>query len=366
MKKSHPHPETQSQEPLYARVNKQNRREGPRIPSPEEIQQANASASNTRQFPSDYDTPPQRPLETVYAPQTTETIYAPQKPLGNPYDRLGGNPSNGRRAEKLADPYAIVDLATGETEFEQRINPLYDSPSGSTQDLRYPQRPEEHLYAEINHGANGGLSPQKPIESVYATVGMGAEGGQESQQRENPLYEGVGRGTTPPPRTPKDEITTKLLKNVDFQYGVRETQEWCKVVYGNEHALNGPLAKILENPQDTEKILWDLAENPESPGKLAGRQLLGVKSPDRKEAEDGFRHLYSALEKHIHTTQKLHKEFTREQERGLKQESPERDTEHKHHHHHRHHHARGQEQNSPEHSPHQRRQEGNRGMAFAM
>ncbi|PIT69034.1 hypothetical protein CER18_04945 [Bartonella tribocorum] len=359
----------QNPENLYAKVDKSRKRGGPRILSSEEIQSKKPRESNRSLSPSDYDTPPPpQQAESTYAPQDPlqETAYAPQRPIGNPYDRLGGTPSNGRRASRLADPYAVFNLTTGETESEQRINPLYDSPGGSTQDIRHPQKPEEHLYADLDFGENGGRSTHKPIESVYATVGMGAEGGQEIQQMENPLYEGVGRATTPPPRSPKDVVTTKLLQDEGFQGSVTEVQTWCKTVYGNQHALNQQLAKILDDPQNAEEILWSLAEHPESAGKLAGRQILGVKSSDRKAAEDGFSPLCSALERHIHKVQKLHKEFTREQERDQRQESPERDTEHRHRHHHHHHHARGRNSDSPERSPQRQRHEENRGMAFAM
>ncbi|CAK02017.1 BID domain-containing T4SS effector [Bartonella tribocorum] len=359
-------------EALYAKVNKPHRRGGPRIPSPEEIQSRDAREPNRGQPPRGYDTPPsQQQAESIYAPQDPlqETAYAPQRPLGNPYDRLGGTPSNGRRAKKLAAPYAVVNLATGETESEQRINPLYDSPSGSSQDLRPPaSEPEEHLYAEPNFGLNG-RSPQKTVESVYAKLGMGAEGGQESQQRTNPIYEGVGRATTPPPRSPKDQLTTSLLTNVSFQENVEEVQKWCEIVYGNRHALNVQLAKVLDDPKNGENILWELAENPEGSARLAGRTVFGIKSPDRRTAEDGFNPLFSAFEKHVHVTQKLHKQFTREQERGQEQERAEGTPENRrrhHHHHHRHHHARGQNQDSPEHSPQRQRQAENKGMSYAM
>ncbi|WP_142416997.1 BID domain-containing T4SS effector [Bartonella massiliensis] len=368
MKKSYPQPtpqtpETQSPDPLYAQVNKPNRRRGPHIPSPEEIQSRNAR--NPERSP--YDTPhSQQPLETVYAPQNPPlgTIYAPQYPLGATRAAAVGRGSRTPSPETLVDPYAVVNLTTGEIESETRKNPLYDSPSGSTQDVRAPQSQGEHLYAEIDPTTEERRHPHQPIETVYATLGMGAEGGQEPQQRENPLYEGVGRATTPPPRTQKDVVTTKLLQDTGFQYGVREVQVWCETVYGNQHALNEQLAKILENPKGAEKVLWDLAEQPEGPGKLAGRQVFGVKSPDRKAAEEGFSPLCSALERHIHNAQKLHKQFTRELERGQKQESPESSPEHRRHHRH-HHHARGQEQNSPEHSPRQQRY-GEKGMSFAM
>lgn len=444
MKKSHPQPETQNPEALYAKVNKPRKRGGPRILSPEEIQSRDAREPNRRPQPSSgrilyaefgesgnnaqeplqeasahnrprgrtegYDTPPQQPTERIYVPQnpSLETAYAPQRPLGNPYDRPSETPSNGHRAKKLANPYEVVNLLTGEPEFQHRENPLYDSPNGSTQDVRQPQSSEQHLYAELDFGpnagrsphkplesvytklgmgtqgernpqspehtyaeldfdANSGRSPQKPVESVYAKLGMGAEGGQESQQRTNPIYEGVGRATTPPPRTPKDVVTTRLLQHTEFQHGVTEVQVWCKTVYGNEHALNQQLAKILENPQDADRILWDLAEYPEGPRKLAGSKILGIKSPDRKAAEDGFSPLCTALERHIHKTQKLHKQFTREQERGQEQERAEGTPENRRrHHHHRHHHARGQNQDSPEHSPQRQRHEENKGMAYAM
>ncbi|WP_254474573.1 BID domain-containing T4SS effector [Bartonella sp. B1098] len=380
MKKSHPHqesqnPETQKPEPLYAQVDK-SRKRGPRTQSPEDLQAANRSQptlqedspyNTPRTEAAGYDTPPsQRPQETVYAPQNPleGTIYAPQYPLGSTHAAVRRG-SRTPSPDKLVDPYAVVNLATGETESEQRRNPLYDSPSGSDQDLRHPPRPEEHLYAEIDPRTEVRRAPYKPVETIYTTLGMGAEGGQESQQRENPLYEGVGRATTPPPRTQKDVVTTKLLQHTDFQYGVRETQEWCTVVYGNPHALNQQLSEILENPKGAEKVLWSLAANPESVGRLAGSKVLGIKSPDRKEAEEGFRHLCSALERHIDKTQRLHKDFTRDLERGQKYESPERSPEHRRHHHH-HRHARGQEQNSPEHSPQRQRKTEIKGMAHAM
>ncbi|WP_175868947.1 BID domain-containing T4SS effector [Bartonella gabonensis] len=395
MKKSHPQPTPQNPEPLYATVDKSRKRGEPRIPSPEEIQAVNRRQSPSNRIPSadlggsgngaqgplqegssyntprtsTYDTPPsQRAQETVYAPQypPAGTIYAPQYPLRA--TRAAANRgSRSPSPENPSNPYAVVNLATGETEFEERRNTLYDSPNGSTQDVRTSQRQEEHLYAEIDPRTQSGRAPQQPIETVYASLGMGAEGGQESQQWENPLYESVGKGATPtPPRTAKDVITTRLLQNADFQYGVREIQVWCKTVYGKEHILNERLAKILDNPQDADQVLWDLAAHPESAGKLAGRQVLGIKSPDRKAAEDGFSPLCSALEKHIYHTQKLHKAFTRdlEKERGQRQENPERDEHRHHHHHHRHRHARRRDQESPEHNP--QRQEGNKGMAYAM
>ncbi|WP_019220332.1 BID domain-containing T4SS effector, partial [Bartonella florencae] len=156
----------------------------------------------------------------------------------------------------------------------------------------------EPIYANIDFGAKGGRAPHKPIESVYATV---TSSGREPSQQPESIYAEVSAGrTTPPPRTPQDEVTSKILKNPDFQYGVLEVQEHCQVVYGDRYALNKDLSAILENPQAGEKILRNLMENPEAPGKLAGRAVLGIKSQGRKEAEQEFRHLCSSFEKHIY------------------------------------------------------------------
>ncbi|EJF76650.1 hypothetical protein MCO_01562, partial [Bartonella sp. DB5-6] len=207
---------------------------------------------------------------------------------------------------------------------------------------------------------------QKAAEPVYADINIGGNKGRNHQQSAETVYADVNTGrTSPSPRSPKDEITSKLLQNTNFQYGVREVQEWCQVVYGNPYALNSQLAQILDNPQKGEQVARGVAENPEGIGKLAGRTVLGVKSPQRREAEDGFGPLCAALDRHVANAQKLHKDFTREQarqqghERG---ESPERA--HKHHHHHR---AGEERHTSPQREVQSRsRHEGGKGMAFAM
>ncbi|WP_246798884.1 BID domain-containing T4SS effector, partial [Bartonella tribocorum] len=262
--------------------------------------------------------------------------------------------------------YEIVNLSTGETEFQHRENPLYDTQSGSTQDVQRPQKPDEHLYAELDFGTNSERPPHKPLESVYATVGIGAEGGQEHLKQGDLTHESTGAGrTTPPPRTRKGTIMAKIVQHQNFQHSVKEIQNLCQIVYGNQHALNKQLSKILDDPRDGERILWELTENPESPGKFAGRTIFGVKSSSRKQAQSEFRHLCSSLDKCIFQAEKLYQYFARayDEERGhLKEKSPEQHERERHRHH-----SQERDQGSPEQSA-QRRQgpKTDKGVAFSM
>ncbi|WP_317993712.1 BID domain-containing T4SS effector [Bartonella gliris] len=297
-----------------------------------------------------------KPRREKSPPNPPETICAPQKALETDYVV----PPDVQHPTKLVAPYLITDLEKeGWLDSESRENPLYDGVGRWAHRRRHPQEPE-HIYAELDFGANDSHSPHNPVENGYATVGMGAHGGQDFQQRENPIYEGLNTGRIMrPPMTPKDEVTSKLLKNVDFQYGVREVQEWCKVVYGNEHALNKQLAKILDNPQQGEAISREVAADPEGIGKLAGQKVLGMKSPSRKEAEAAFIPLCAALDRHVKTAKKLHKHFTREHSRHKNLERAQ-----KHHHHHR---TREERQNSLQREEQQRCRHGEeKGMAFWM
>ncbi|VEJ45899.1 BID domain-containing T4SS effector [Bartonella vinsonii] len=342
MKKHQPSPSPQfNPEELYAKVNKPQRDQ--RSQSEPEVLYAQVKRPERGQRP--HSIPENNP-------------YAPQKP-SNP-ENAYAVPRSGLKPTPLVSPYAVTDLlgAEGRPDFQRLENPLYEGAEG-----HHPRPLSEHLYAELDFSRQSGQRPAQPVESVYATVGKG-NGGPDADHRENLIYQGVEKGRrTPPPRTPQDEVTSKLAQNVNFQYGVAEVQEWCKVVYGNQHALNNQLAKILENPRQGEKILRDLLENPEGPGKLAGQKLFGVKSPARREAEDGFRPLCEAFERHMRITANTHKDLTKNLERG--QGSPERQ-EHKPHHRHHQHHDRGREQSAHQQEQQRSRSPSPKGMAYAM
>ncbi|EJF86807.1 BID domain-containing T4SS effector [Candidatus Bartonella washoeensis] len=261
----------------------------------------------------------------------------------------------------------------GQSPHHHPEEPVYAEVSTTGRGRRQsPHHPEEPVYADVSTTGDRRQHPHHhPGETVYAEVSTtGGRGQHPHHPSQAAQAEAAGAGRAPtPPRSAKDEITRNLLQSTDFQYGVAEVQYWCNIVYGNRHAYNEQLSQVLDNPKAGKQILWKLAADPESGGKLAGRQMVGIKSPDRKKAEEGFGPLCAAFERHVDTTQKLYKDFAQQQEKQHSQErdrSPESKV-HRHHHHHHHHHRGGErEQRSQQQQEQQRRSPSPKGMAHAM
>ncbi|WP_208436177.1 BID domain-containing T4SS effector [Bartonella phoceensis] len=211
---------------------------------------------------------------------------------------------------------------------------------------QHPNQPEEVVYADLNLPGSSGnreseevvyadlnlpessSSPRtpKPEEPIYATVRPRGPGG--GNNREEPTYatvrpRGPGGGygseqASPYADSPKREgpltrgaVTRGLQRNDLIQSGQEEIRKLCEVVYGNRNALDGTLEKLLINPSQAEQLSWSLAENPEGPGPLSGRKVLGVKNQERKNAEDGFVKLCAAFDRHAENVQAVKQELFR-------------------------------------------------------
>ncbi|WP_375662375.1 BID domain-containing T4SS effector [Bartonella sp. OC16QHHD] len=277
MKKSHPHSEAKSQEPLYAQVNKQNR--------------GNQRTQN----------------------QEEELIYASVSEI-DPLSR-GRHPKQ-RQRETETDYTTVAP----------------------------PKREEEVLYASV---------------SSVSPLSRGRHHNQRQQETETNYTEvsPQQKGRSSSPSLTTDQKSVMLLKNPQVQARAEEVIHWSKIVYGNDTIFQKHLQSILTDPNKGKELSNQLAEDPESIHKLAGRTALGIKSQTRKEAEEGFKPLVDAIDDYTkaveRATERLSQTPLAEQRR------------HHHHHHHHRHHERGQEQNSPEHSP-QRQRQGEKGIAYAM
>ncbi|WP_175868948.1 BID domain-containing T4SS effector [Bartonella gabonensis] len=311
MKKHQPHPSA-NPKTLYATVNKQNRG-GQRKPTPEE--------------------------EVLYA--TVSSV----------------SPSRGRhhqRREEAETNYTEVAPQKHEEEV------LYTSVSSfsHSRGRRHNQRREEETdYTKV-------APPKREEEVTYASVSSMdplSKGGRHHQRREGPEtdYATVSPQQRGNPSLTTEQITVQLLKTPKVQAYAEEIMHWSTVVYGKDNILQQRLQDILTDPSKGKDLSYEVAANPESIGKLAGRQALGMKSQTRKQAEDGFKPLVDAIDGYTNAVKETRDRLLQTPQAEQRRQQAERT------HHHHHHHTRGQEHHSPEHSP-QRQRHGERGMAFAM
>ncbi|GAA5107827.1 BID domain-containing T4SS effector [Bartonella jaculi] len=338
-------------EPVYAKVNKSNRT-SPK-PQPEEVLYAEINTGGRGRGQHQHN-----PSDPVYEnvntgsrgqhPHAPETVYA---------EINTGGRGRGQHQHNPSDPvYAELNIGGGGRGQHQR-NPSdsdYENVNPRSKG-QHQHNPSDPVYAELNIGGGGrGQHQRNPSDSDYENVTPRGRG--QHQHTPDTVYATVKQGgpTSPTHMTLKDKVTSGILKDPGFQGRVERLQGLCTIVYGDQHALNTQLSEILDNPRRGEEILQNLMENPNSPGKLAGQKILGVKSPDRKTAEEGFSVLCAVLEDHVEATRKLHKDLTR----GLtKQQGHERDAHH-------HHHERHEHQHSPKQDMQRHREE--KRMAFAL
>ncbi|WP_375693231.1 MULTISPECIES: BID domain-containing T4SS effector [unclassified Bartonella] len=202
--------------------------------------------------------------------------------------------------------------------------------------------------------------PRREEEVTYASVssvsplsrGRHPDRGRESPETDYTKVAPQQRGR-PSSSLTTEQITVILLKDPHVKAYGEEVIHWGATVYGKDNIFQKHLQDILTDPRKGKDLSNQLAENPESIHKLAGHQTLGIKSQARRAAEDGFRLLVDAVDG-----------YTKAVENAKEHLSQTPLAEQRRHHHH-HHHERGQEQNSPEHSP-QRQRHGEKGMAYAM
>ncbi len=326
MKKNHSQQHPINPEALYAQVNKP--RKVQRQPHPETTAHADVNVGG----PSSKA----RPEETIYA------------------DINVGGPSSKARSEQIIYTDVNVGGLSSKARSEETIYADVNVGGPSSK-----ARSEETIYADVNVG--GPSSKARSKETVYADVNVG-----ESNSRTHPegmVHAGARTENAKTPLT-RDYIAAQLLKNPAVQASTGKVHEWCDIVYGNEHILNKKLLQALQDPTKAEEILWKVAENPESPGPLAGKKMLGIKNRERQTAEEGFSSLCNSLEQYVSIVQKTHKDLIREHERRQRHErgeDQEKQLERR-----AHHHAKEKQQAVGEQGVQQRKHTPKQGMAMAM
>ncbi|PIT69018.1 BID domain-containing T4SS effector [Bartonella tribocorum] len=92
------------------------------------------------------------------------------------------------------------------------------------------------------------------------------------------------------------EISTKIHQHSKVKRHHAQIKYWCTVVFGNENILQSQVEAIFKNPESIEQLAQQLAGNPQSFNKYAGRDFCGFKNQVRRHAEAGLSHLIDAAD----------------------------------------------------------------------
>ncbi|WP_273758618.1 BID domain-containing T4SS effector [Bartonella sp. AU55XJBT] len=92
------------------------------------------------------------------------------------------------------------------------------------------------------------------------------------------------------------DMSTQIHQNSKVKRHHAQIQYWCKVVFGQSDILQSQVEELFQNPETIEQLAQQLAGNPKSIHKYAGRNFAGLKNKARIHAEAGLSHLIDATD----------------------------------------------------------------------
>ncbi|UTO28079.1 BID domain-containing T4SS effector [Bartonella harrusi] len=101
----------------------------------------------------------------------------------------------------------------------------------------------------------------------------------------------------------QEEITHRMSGDTSVRYCHAEIAYWCTVVYGNPSVLQYRIEEVEKAPAIGEQLAWQVENHPLLFGKLAGRNVCGLKNKARKEAENALPCLKDAIEAYTEALQ---------------------------------------------------------------
>ncbi|MET3589584.1 hypothetical protein ABID23_000668 [Bartonella silvatica] len=245
--------------------------------------------------------------QTQQTPQTGDSIY---ENVGF----SGRAPHNAQRPDDVV--YADVGFGGRAPHNAQRLDDVVYADVGfGGRTPHNAQRLDDVVYADVGFGGRAPHNAQRLDDVVYADVGFGGRAPHNAQRPDDVVYADVNRGghrrqhpeageteyaTVSPHQRgahslSSEEITKRTERNERVKAFREEVQYWCKNTYGDPNLLNGKMDDILRNPENGTRLAQDIAENPKSVHKLAGRSVFGIKSNDRKHAEESVHPLSEAV-----------------------------------------------------------------------
>ncbi|WP_019221920.1 BID domain-containing T4SS effector [Bartonella senegalensis] len=134
---------------------------------------------------------------------------------------------------------------------------------------------------------------------------------------------------TIPPLT-NEQLAERLTNNCGVESYRHAVENLSKRVYGKSSALSEIVDMVNIDPSLGSEFADQIAQNPKSLCKLAGRKVLGIRSPDRRRAEEAVPQLCETLKSYAdmvqYTMESFLEQHQREQRRTARSvEKPGRD-----------------------------------------
>ncbi|WP_375614702.1 BID domain-containing T4SS effector [Bartonella sp. AC535YNZD] len=101
------------------------------------------------------------------------------------------------------------------------------------------------------------------------------------------------------------EIARRVQQDPSVQYGQREIQYWCQIVYKDPFILQYRIEDMHKIPEIGEEIVFQIEKDCTSFAPLAGKQVLGLKNGARKAAEENLPTLCTAIKDYADTIKQL-------------------------------------------------------------
>ncbi|WP_375662373.1 BID domain-containing T4SS effector [Bartonella sp. OC16QHHD] len=102
-----------------------------------------------------------------------------------------------------------------------------------------------------------------------------------------------------------EEIARRVQKDPSVQYGQREIQYWCQIVYKDPFILQYRIEDMQKIPEMGEELVFQIEKDCTSVSPLAGRQVLGIKNGARKAAEEHLPTLCTVIKEYAETVKQL-------------------------------------------------------------
>ncbi|WP_375638519.1 MULTISPECIES: BID domain-containing T4SS effector [unclassified Bartonella] len=110
------------------------------------------------------------------------------------------------------------------------------------------------------------------------------------------------------------EISTQIQQHSKVRRHHAQIQYWCKVVFGNANILQSQTDELFQNPETIEALAQQLAGNPQSFHKYAGRNFCGFKNKARRHAEAGLSHLIDATDNYATAVTQVRESLSKTQQ----------------------------------------------------